>query len=68
LEAVIAHHQNMIEEYEKEIKAIEGQLNLQETGPGYRVCLLCVKGATICFVVALFLLMGKITFFYPQLN
>ncbi len=32
LEAAIAHHQNMIDEYEKEIKAIEGQVNLQEGG------------------------------------
>jgi len=32
LESAIAHHQNTIEEYEKEIKAIEGQVNLQETG------------------------------------
>lgn len=30
LEAAIAHHQNMIDEYEKEIKEIEGQVNLQK--------------------------------------
>jgi flagellar biosynthesis chaperone FliJ len=34
LESAIAHHQNMIDEYEKEIKAIEGQVNLQETEEG----------------------------------
>jgi len=31
LEGAIAHHQNMIDEYEKEIKAVEGGMNLQET-------------------------------------
>jgi thymidylate kinase len=31
LEEAIAHHQNMIDGYEKEIKAIEEQVNLQET-------------------------------------
>lgn len=31
LESAIAHHQNMIEEYEDEIKTIEGRENLQET-------------------------------------
>jgi hypothetical protein len=29
LEAAIAQHQNMIDEYEKEIKAIEGEVNLK---------------------------------------
>jgi len=32
LEAAIAHHQNMIDEYEKEIKEMEGEVNLQKTG------------------------------------
>ena len=34
LESAIAHHQNMIDEYEKEIKAIKGEVNLQKTGEG----------------------------------
>ena len=34
LESAIAHHQNMIDAYEKEIKVIEGQVNLQETEEG----------------------------------
>jgi thymidylate kinase len=34
LEAAIAHHQNMIDEYEKEIKTIEGEVNLQKTWEG----------------------------------
>ena len=34
LEAAIAHHQNMIDEYEKEIKAIEGRVNLRKIGEG----------------------------------
>jgi flagellar biosynthesis chaperone FliJ len=34
LESAIAHHQNMIDEYEKEIKATEGGVNLQKTGDG----------------------------------
>ena len=34
LEAAIAYHQNMIDEYEKEIKAIEGEVKLQKTGEG----------------------------------
>jgi flagellar biosynthesis chaperone FliJ len=37
LEAAIAQHQNIIEEYEKEIKAIEGEVNLQEPGEGFSV-------------------------------
>lgn len=34
LESAIAHHQNMIDEYEKEIKAIKGEVSLQKTGEG----------------------------------
>ncbi len=34
LKATIAHHQNMIDEYEKEIKANEGEVYLQKTGEG----------------------------------
>jgi flagellar biosynthesis chaperone FliJ len=34
LESAIAHHQNIIDEYEKEIKAIKGEVNLQKTGEG----------------------------------
>jgi hypothetical protein len=30
LEAAIAHHQNKIDEYEKEIREIEGQVDLQK--------------------------------------
>lgn len=32
LEAAIAHHQNRIDEYEKEIKAIKAGVNLQKIG------------------------------------
>jgi flagellar biosynthesis chaperone FliJ len=32
LESAIAHHQNMIDEYEKEIKEIKREVNLQKTG------------------------------------
>jgi hypothetical protein len=32
LESAIAHHQNMIDEYEKEIKVIKGEVHLQKTG------------------------------------
>jgi len=34
LESAIAHHQNMIDECEKEIKAIKGEVNLQKTKEG----------------------------------
>jgi hypothetical protein len=34
LESAIAHHHNMIDGYEKEIKAIKGEVNLQKTGEG----------------------------------
>lgn len=34
LESSIVHHQNMIDEYEKEIKAIKEGVNLQKTEEG----------------------------------
>ena len=34
LESAVAHHQNMIDDYEKEIKAIKGEVNLQRIGEG----------------------------------
>lgn len=42
LESAIAHHQNVIDEYEKEIKAIERQANLQETEESIEVVKLSV--------------------------